>query len=266
MGGSGRRNVPHEYAVALDRVGDRLGILGTNVHWFEAVSSTSDVATDLFERGPFDGLVVVADAQSGGRGTRGRRWSSPAGAGVYASVVLASSAAGSPLVPLAGGVAIADGIQAAAGLNPQLKWPNDVLWHGAKVAGVLAERGRTADSRARVVLGFGINIRAAQHPPDVARRATTLEDELGRPIDRGTVLAECLCALSRRWEQLTSGNGEDVLRDWRARAEFGQTVEWHEGSIRRIGVAEAIDTEGALLVRTGDGMRRVIGSQVRWLV
>ena len=99
------------------------------------------------------------------------------------------------LLTLAAGVAIAEGIQAATGLQPQLKWPNDIYMEGRKLAGILAEAGTSSAGVQYVILGCGINLMPAAYPPDVAARATSIESELGRPIDRGLLLVQCLTAL-----------------------------------------------------------------------
>ncbi|HEY6360329.1 MAG TPA: biotin--[acetyl-CoA-carboxylase] ligase [Vicinamibacterales bacterium] len=237
------------------------------VHRYEEVSSTNDVAAQFAERGAEEGCVVVADAQSAGRGRHGRAWSSPVGAGLYVSVVLRPRAAITGLLTIAAGVAIAEGIQAASGLDASVKWPNDVYAGGRKLAGILAEAGSSPGGAPHVVLGFGINVRPMTFPPDLALRATSIESELGRSIDRHLLLASCLAALANRYADLHDGRAGAVLDAWRLRAAttFRRRVEWDRGEIRARGVAENIDEDGALLVRVGDDVVRVISGEVRWL-
>ena len=234
--------------------------------------STNDRAAAEAARGAPEGLVVVAEAQAAGRGRHGRTWSSPAGAGLYVSVLLRPDARVLPLVTIAAGVALADGIRAATGLETMLKWPNDVQagragggGAGRKLAGILAESG-ASDRGTHVVLGFGINVVPAPHPPDVAARATSLEAELGRPVDRARLLAECLAALAARYDDLKEGRAAGVLAAWRAYARplLGRAVEWNDGGRVRRGTAEDVDARGALVVRTGEGAARVISGDVRW--
>jgi biotin-(acetyl-CoA carboxylase) ligase len=136
-----------------------------------------------------------------------------------------------------------------------------------KLAGILAEGGSSAGGADHVVLGFGINLRPAAFPPDVAARATSIESELGRSVDRGLVLAECLAALANRYRALEAGASEDVISAWRARAteHLGKPVEWDAGRGARRGTAHDIDACGALLVRVDDEIVRVISGEVRWL-
>ncbi len=228
--------------------------------------STNDLAAQLAEHGAEEGTAIVAEAQSAGRGRHGRAWSSPAGAGLYVSVVLRPRADVAQLVTLAAGVAIAEGIQAASGLEASVKWPNDLFVGGRKLAGILAEAGSSATGRPHVVLGFGINLLPAALPLEVASRATSIEGELGRPVDRDLLLASCLASLASRYADLQEGRAAAVLDAWRLRAAsmLRRSVEWDAGDIRARGVAENIDDDGALLVRTDIGVVRVLSGQVWW--
>jgi BirA family biotin operon repressor/biotin-[acetyl-CoA-carboxylase] ligase len=261
------RPLPAELHEALERAADRLGSFVHRVLWYPEVESTNDLAMTLADAGELEGCVIVADAQSAGRGRLGRTWVSPPGTGIYASVILRPAPAAAPLMTLAAGVAVAAGIEAATGLRPQLKWPNDVVIGdgGAqrrKLAGILAE----SRSPSSVVLGFGVNVMAAVYPPDIASRATSIEAELGRAADRGIVLTECLVALGKQYADLQASRADIVVSAWRARAAstFGRSVEWNAGGTIRQGVAQDIDSDGALLIRAHGSVVRVISGEVRW--
>jgi BirA family biotin operon repressor/biotin-[acetyl-CoA-carboxylase] ligase len=258
--------LPDDLAEPLAAAGDRVGAFGGRVHWFDEVTSTNDVAARLAEQGAGEGTIVIADAQSAGRGRMGRTWVSPSGAGLYVSVVLRPASAWAPLVTVGAGVAIAEGIAEATGLDPALKWPNDLYVSDRKLGGILAEAGSSGGHVEHVVLGFGVNLMGAAYPPDIAARATSLEEELGRPIDRGTLLVACLAALARRVADLRGGRSREVLEAWRRRARpsFGRRVEWGTGAEVHRGVAEDLDGSGALVVRTERGTVRVISGEVRW--
>jgi BirA family biotin operon repressor/biotin-[acetyl-CoA-carboxylase] ligase len=221
----------------------------------------------MAERGAAEGTVVAANAQSAGRGRHGRSWASPPGAGLYVSAILRPRLEAVPLLTIAAGVAIADGVHAATGLSPGVKWPNDVYVGERKLAGILAEAGSSAGEVEHVVLGFGINLLSAAYPPDVAVRATSIETELGRRVDRGLVLAECLAALAARYAALQRGEGDVVTSAWRARAaeHLGRPVEWGVDAGAQRGIAHDIDAQGALLVRVDDTIVRVISGEVRWV-
>jgi BirA family transcriptional regulator, biotin operon repressor / biotin---[acetyl-CoA-carboxylase] ligase len=272
--------LPGELAEPLGRAAARLGAFASRIFWYADVPSTNDLAGTLAERGAPEGTIIVANAQRAGRGRHGRTWVSPPGVGLYVSAVLRPAPRAVPLLTVAAGVAVAEGIQAATGLDPEVKWPNDVYVGGRKVAGILAEassgpRGRNPGLGAResgagvqyVVLGFGINVLPAPYPPEVAARATSLEGELGRAVDRGLLFIECLCALSARYGELQGGRTEAVMRDWRTRAATmrGRAVSWERGGRAWHGRAEDVDETGALLVRTDSGLVRVISGEVRWM-
>lgn len=260
-------SAPADITDALARARSRLGVFERRLSWYEQVGSTNDVAIASAESGASEGLVVAANAQSAGRGRVTRTWSSPPGAGLYVSVVLRPPGPVAQLLTMAAGVAIAEGVFAASGLDASVKWPNDVYVGARKLAGILAEAGSSKGAVDYVVLGFGINVQTAAYPADVAARATSIEAELGRTVDRGLVLAECLAALSHRYRMLQSGDGADVIAAWKARAaaHMRRAVEWDTERGRLRGVAEDIDSAGALLVRVDAEIVRVISGEVRWL-
>jgi BirA family biotin operon repressor/biotin-[acetyl-CoA-carboxylase] ligase len=220
-------SAPSDITEALARTGSRLGPFDSRLSWYDEVGSTNDIAMAAAEAGAPEGLVIAAHAQSTGRGRVGRSWSSPPGAGLYVSVVLRPNGGALQLLTIAAGVAIAEGVHAASGLDGCVKWPNDVYVGSRKLAGILAEAGASQGAVDHVVLGFGINIRRAVYPADVEARATSIESELGRTVDRGLVLAECLAALSTRYAMLQGGRAADVIGAWRARAaaHMGRAVE-----------------------------------------
>jgi BirA family transcriptional regulator, biotin operon repressor / biotin---[acetyl-CoA-carboxylase] ligase len=260
-------SLPADVEQQLARAGGRLGLFEGRLTWYETVTSTNDVAARLAEHGAAEGLIVAANAQQAGRGRFGRSWASPAEAGLYVSIVLRPSLQSARVLTVAAGVAVAEGVESATGLAAALKWPNDVVLDGRKLAGILAE-GKLADAGdGFVIVGFGINVSAAVYPAAVASRATSIERELGKPVDRGLVLVECLAAFASRYAELGSGRVAPVLEAWRARASssLGRTVEWDDETTIRRGVAEDIDDSGALLVRTDGGSARIISGEVRWL-
>jgi BirA family biotin operon repressor/biotin-[acetyl-CoA-carboxylase] ligase len=266
--------LPPEISAALAATADRRGPFGEPAYFFSETHSTNDVAGVLAERGAPEGATVIASSQTAGRGRFGRGWFSPQGAGLYVSIVFRDPRA-VPLLTLAGGVAVADGITAATGLPLSLKWPNDVVVesgvHGRgrrrKLAGVLAEASSGAHGLQHVILGFGVNLRSAAYPPEIADRATSIESELGRVPDAGAVLAESLCVLCSYMSSVHAGDATSLLDRWRALAPSarGSAVQWDtpEGNIT--GVTAGIDDAGALLVRAGDRVERIISGELRWI-
>lgn len=243
------------------------------MHWIEKTASTNDVAARLAELGAEEGTTVVAEMQTAGRGRHGRAWFSPPGAGLYVSVIIrpASGAVDNAnpagLLTLAAGVAVAEAVHAVTGLPAEIKWPNDVLVGGRKLAGILAEAVAQAGALQFVVLGFGINLHRAPYPPELVRRVTSLEAETSRPPDRALVLAEILASIGERCADLREGRFDAILSAWRRLAVSlrGAAVEWDSSAGIVRGRAEDIDRDGALLVRVGNTMERVIAGNVRWL-
>jgi BirA family biotin operon repressor/biotin-[acetyl-CoA-carboxylase] ligase len=202
--------------------------------------STNDRARELAAAGAPHGTLVTAAAQSAGRGRQGRTWSAPPGHALLMSLVLRET---HPLLPLAAAVAVAD----AVGADAAIKWPNDVLFGGRKVSGILAE-GRPQEGWA--VLGIGVNVavRIEDLPPELHATAATLGRE---PTDVEPFLAGLLSAL----ERALALPAAEVLEAWRARdALLGRPITWAQGS----GTAAGIDGEGRLVVELSDGGRTTL--------
>jgi BirA family biotin operon repressor/biotin-[acetyl-CoA-carboxylase] ligase len=291
---SSPNSLPPPLARALEHGRARLGRLGAfpaAIHYFHSIGSTNDVASTLPE-----GAVVIAGEQTSGRGRRGHGWFSPPGCGLYVSVVLAPSRARSDplratrLLTLTIGVALAEGIGAATGLAPDLKWPNDLCVGRRKLGGILAEAsmssaptgpaGYTGPARSAmspgaagsrvmrdtIVAGYGINVSAAAYPPELGDRATCLESELGRRVDADQVLVETLAAVAARYDDLLLGRFDAILDAWRSRAAgaVGRRVTWSALSGPRTGVTAGIDDFGALLVETEGCVERIVAGEVSW--
>ena len=210
--------------------------------------------------------MVVAGAQTAGRGRRGRTWFSPPDSGLYVSVVLAPSRATDPsramrLLTLAVGIALADAVESSAGLCVDLKWPNDLYVARRKLAGILAEASGDA-----VVVGYGINVTATSFPPELRDRATSLESELGRACDRANLFAETLATIDARYADLLEGRFDAILDAWRRRAPaaIGARLSWTAATGTLTGTTAGIDHEGALLVRVGDRIERIIAGELSW--
>jgi len=265
--------LPAGFAEALAAARPRFGSHVSTVDYAASVSSTMEWAAARAVAGAPHGLVVIAGHQSAGRGRRGHRWSSPAHAGLYLSVVarppVAPIADGSPslfgLLTLAAGVAVAEGIGQATGLEASLKWPND-LFYGHKLAGVLAEGHAVGRPDQFVVIGIGINVRDVKYLPDSEGRTSSLERELGGVPPAGPLAAEVLAAWAARYQDLLDGRFSRVVDRWRVRASglIGRPVLWHDGAGEHEGTTTGIDGTGALLVDTGERVVRITTGPVQW--
>lgn len=204
-------------------------------------------------RGEPEGLVVIAEQQSGGRGRLDRSWQSPARAGVLLSVLLRPRVPPTrlPLLPLLAGLAVAEAVQAVGQVEARLKWPNDVLVDGQKLGGLLVERG-AGDA---VVVGVGLNVSTRRDELPVPT-ATSLA-LVGGGTDREPLVKELLRALQRRYAAFVSAGGAaaSVLPAYRERCEtIGRRVVVHAPGGRSVsGEARAVDDTGMLVVHTDDG-------------
>ena len=258
--------IPPDIAEAWDRALPRLGPFARRLRWFSTVGSTNDIALGLADDGAAEGTTIAADTQTAGRGRRGREWFSPPGAGLYVSVVLRPEVRrlpmpaepATPRITLAAGVALAEGVRASTGLPAELKWPNDLVSTRRKLAGILAETSGDAGDGSAVVVGIGINVRHTPFPSALAATATSIETELGRPVDRALVLVETLAALAARYEDLRTGRFDAILTAWRGYAPSlaGAAVEWDgpHGVVR--GHAVDVGPDGALLVSSDGALRK----------
>lgn len=257
---------PADLDAALSGAADRLGPFAA-LRYAESIGSTNDAALALAAAGAPEGASVLADRQTAGRGRRGRAWSSPPGAGLYLSVILrgAQLTASPGLVTLGAGVAAQTAVQTATGLPARLKWPNDLVigaeWR--KLGGILCEtQGRDA-----LVVGLGINLTAAAHPPEVAARAASIEGELARSVDRASIIVECLAGLRSLAEGLRAGHGAAIVRAWRERAADGwrgAPVHWVDGERTMQAIATDIDADGGLIVQRDGRLERVVAGEVLW--
>ncbi len=263
--------LPADVARALGAASGRLGAWADRVVYRSVVPSTNDVARQLAAAGAAGGTTVLAGAQTAGRGRQGRRWFSAPGAGLYCSVVVRG--VDSAVVTLAAGVAAAEGVRAATGLPVEIKWPNDIVLpvqasgSAAKVGGILTEAARLGAAAEAVIVGVGINVADVAFPEEIAARAGSLGAALGAPVDRGAVLVELLAALAHWLRLLAAGEVARVLDRWRALApsSTGAAVEWRVDNARRRGVTAGIDLDGALLVRRGERVERLVAGEVTWV-
>ena len=249
--------------VEFDR--DRLtGTRFATVRTYAELDSTNTAMVEEARGGASEGLVLVADHQTAGRGRLGRTWSAEPGTALLVSVLLRPPLPIDevPVVLMAAGLAACDGVEAAAGFRPGLKWPNDLVVGDRKLAGLLTE---ATGGEPGVVLGLGINVSAAAYPAELAGEATSCEDVASRPVDRGELLVGFLTALESRYSTVLAGGGrKTTLQAYRAdSATLGRRVRVEltagpplEGEASRVaddGRLVVIDQAGAEhLVHVGD--------------
>lgn len=248
----------------MDRAGALVAALAARggprlpaIEWPASIVSTSDRLKALARGGAPEWMVVAADEQSGGRGREGRRWVSPPG-GLYLSVLLRPRFPGVGLLPLAAGVAVAEAAD-ELGVPTELKWPNDVLAAGRKLAGILSEAASGPAGVEWVVLGIGVNVTLdpAGLPEDIRDGVTSLA-AAGRPdAAPPEVAASVLARLAKGYDGLRSSPGA-LVAAWRKRAVpwWGGLVEVRTaGAVLRGRLAD-VDDDGALVLELEGGERK----------
>ena len=224
-----------------------------DVRWVDETGSTNADLVALARDGAPEGLVLVADHQTAGRGRSGRSWTAPPQASLLLSVLVRPAPHLAGLSTMAMGLGAADAVEGVARFRPRLKWPNDLVWPGdgsgpdRKLAGILAEAHWPSGGEAAVVIGIGINVNwPADLPDELAEIATAVNHITGHDIDRELLLVDLLLDFERRYADLGS---ERLLDAWRtSSATLGRRVRVDLGSEEVVGLAEDVTAEGHLVV------------------
>ena len=234
---------------------------------YESLPSTNTEAARLANLGAAEGLTVIADEQTAGRGRLQRSWSSPKGAGLYFSILLRPEIRFEswPVITFVAALAASDALSEASEIQTDIKWPNDLLAGERKICGILSESVDTSQGRA-VVVGIGINLKSEAYPPELAGMATSVAEEAKRPADKERVLAALQHAMARWYSLLHERGGvEKILATWISRSSYasGRIVDIVDGKERFQGITRGLERDGALRVETEvDGIRIVRAGDV----
>jgi len=244
--------------------------LGKTIHYFHTLESTNSKAYELATRGAEEGEVVIAESQEKGRGRLGRDWFSPPYLNLYLSVILRPQIPPhqAPLITLMAAVATAKAVEKCSGLRPLIKWPNDILLKGRKVAGLLNEIQSETDRIHFVILGIGVNLNLNEKmfPKGIRSVATSMKKEMGQAISRKDFLSSLLQQLEE-WYAIYLKEGSDViLNAWREQAQIkGKPVKITSFGETISGIAVDVDSDGALILRMENGKRRrVVAGDVEY--
>ena len=267
----GYRMVDEPDVLLADDLLARLGktkVIGRDIRVFEQTTSTNDVIERLARDGVREGVVVFAESQTKGRGRLGRKWISPERKGLWFSVLLRPDLRPQEATQLtvASATALRRAIQSETGLQPEIKWPNDILIGGKKVAGILTEMSAELDRVRHAILGIGVdvNLAAGEFPPEWRKLATSLKIELGRALSRAELATAILRELDRDYARIGAGDFAVLADEWVAHCKtIGRNVTIQIGERKIRGRAESLDEAGALLLRTEHGrLERVSGGDV----
>lgn len=263
-------------ALQIDRLRNELAgfagaRIGRRIEYFASTTSTNDEAWGRIDSEDADGLVVLAEHQSAGRGRFGRTWHSPRGASLLCSVALieiSGDLAGGSLCLLTA-AAVCDSVIACTGVTPTIRWPNDLLVSGRKLGGILIESRRRRDGHQAYVVGIGIN--CLQHrghlDPSLGESATSLELESAHPVDRTGLAVALLRELDRRLTEPHERSAEHLRREWLARAEpMGRRVSLQHAGRMFTGTIIDVDPGNALVVRLDEGGVRAFDAATTTIV
>ncbi len=235
--------------------------IGKRIHRFAEVASTNEEAKRIAWEGAPEGTVVLAEAQTSGRGRRGRPWVSPAG-NLYLSAILRPAIepqAAPPLAP-AMGLAVALAVEDVAPVTAQLKWPNDVLVGGRKVSGVLTESLISGGQLSAVVVGIGVNV-GVELPETLAAIATTLSREAGRNVRRAEMEEALLQRMTEIYARFLDGGFAGLADEWGERDSLlAKPVRIDAGGRMIEGEGAGVAKSGALLVRAAGGVLQEIAT------
>ncbi len=232
------------------------------------VASTQDLAESLARKGGQEGTVVFAEAQTSGRGRTGRQWLSPRG-GLYCSLIVRPNRIeGVQMITLLGALSVADGIMTLPGIKTQIRWPNDIVIGGKKVAGVLATASQRGGSPEFVIIGIGINCNfRAVELGEISSASTTLMDLLHRPVELPSLRFKVLETFADHYEAWQRGELEVMMRRIKSLlSTAGKKVEYKpvKGEVVQ-GLAEKLADDGTLVVRREGQWLKLRAEETEWL-
>lgn len=267
LAGGTDRLLPWEIVAGLDT-----RQVGKRAYYFDEIDSTQNYAISLAESGCQGGAVIVAERQTHGRGRLQRRWESPDG-GVWLSVVLRPKLSGTALslIPVAVAVAFADAVKKTSGIDVRLKWPNDVTIQSKKVAGIITDASLESNRLQYAVAGIGINFDVDVRRLEGRLRRTPNYYGVTSMAKHGStgkleMIRRFLEELEGRILQLEQGRTDEIVRDWIRRSETIQKkVSATVDGKKMTGTAEGMDLDGALIIKTPGGQKRVLAEDIAHL-
>lgn len=238
--------------------------LGRKVYHYKETGSTNAQAKVEAERGAPDGSVFLAECQTAGRGRLGRCWASPAGEGIWMSLLLRPDAAPQAILPitLVTGLAVANALR-QEGVDALIKWPNDIVAHGKKLCGILTEMSAEAEGIRHVVVGIGINVNTPQFPEELRGTATSLRLQSGREHSRKALVQRILMECETAFYTLLGQGFEPMREEYRAlSATLGHQVQAINRTGIVVGLARDVTDSGDLIIETPDGLVTVTSGEV----
>ncbi len=245
--------------------------IAKKIHYFQKVDSTNSIAYQLAMQGADEGEVIIAETQEKGKGRLGRQWFSPPYLNLYISIILRPEILPNQasMITLLSAVSTAESIKRYSDITPSIKWPNDILIGGKKVAGILNEIDSETDRIHFIILGIGININIGKEefPKDIREYATSLKIETGREVSRKEFICFLFKEIEDWYERFIREGNKPVLDAWRRWADIkDKMVRVSSFKDEVIGKAIDIDSDGALIIEDKDGkLMRIIAGDVEYL-
>lgn len=240
---------------------------GKSIQYFDDLVSTNNAAKQFAMEGAEEGTIIVSEAQNGGRGRLSRGWYSPSGQGIWFSIILRPKflPQEAPKCTLMAAVAVTRAIENVLGITCGIKWPNDILYNGKKLVGILTEMNAEMDCINYIVIGVGINVNLTLHevPEELQQVVASLSEITGTHLNRIDLFAEVLAQLEKIYDEVTYEGFTTIFNDWRKYSiTLGQEVNVIGINTNFSGKAIDIDDTGALLVKTETEMKRVVAGDV----
>lgn len=235
--------------------------IAKKIHYFDYLVSTMDLAMQLGIQSAGNGTLVLSESQTKGRGRLGRSWLSPKYKGIYLSLILRPkiSPAACPILTLMSAVSICEAVKEVSGLNAQIKWPNDILIHNKKLAGILTEMNAEVDKVNFVVIGIGINVN--NDKKSLVTQATSIKEQQGQAVSRINLLQELLRRIEHNYLLLEDKGSQVIINKWRHFSlTLGTRVKVYCHSKHIEGQAIDIDQDGGLLIRKDSGLIQKVSS------
>ena len=228
-------------------------VIGHKLHYHQSLPSTMDETRRLAQEGASEGIVVIAEDQTDGRGRFDRRWISPVGLNLAFSVLFRPEISHLPFINMAAALSVCDAVRDLTGLSPEIKWPNDVRINGKKLSGILVETEVEGAEVVHAVVGIGLNVNLDPRSySEIEAVATSILAETGRRFDRADALRSVLQHLDGYYAEIKAGHS--LTQRWAERMEtLGRLIQvrWKDDVIE--GIADSVDDQGNLILKRPDG-------------
>lgn len=229
-----------------------------DIVYLQETDSTNTRAKDLAARGAPEGTLIVAEKQTGGRGRRGRSWFSPPGDGIYSSIILRPimSPGEAPRITLMTSVAVAEALLSLTRLKVRIRWPNDILVGGKKIAGILTEISTEMDGVDYIIVGLGLNVNTPSEsfPEEIKGEATSILMETGKQFSRVPLVRGYLEWYEKYYEMFKNDGFEPIMRRWKELADIvGQQLMVGTVGKKYVGEVVDVDSDGVLILKDGKG-------------